>query len=90
MLARPLCCARFVEARGGRASVNRIGSTQDKEIKQLLSANEPNKARAEALSQRIVKSNSDASRLQNMLTEQQWEAAAALLEEFPALLTHGS
>eukprot|EP01049_Picozoa_sp_SAG25_P013343 SAG25_NODE_2040_length_2005_cov_1.699895_2_plen_621_part_01 len=75
------------------ASDNQIGSTQKNRVKQLLSANEPNKARAEALSQRIVaanKTNADASRLQNMLTEQQWEAAAALLEEFPALLTHGS
>eukprot|EP01047_Picozoa_sp_COSAG01_P115945 COSAG01_NODE_44617_length_417_cov_0.899371_1_plen_88_part_10 len=78
---------------GVRASGYQIGSTQDKQIRQLLRANEPNKARAEALSQRIVaanKTNADASRLRNMLTEQQWEAAAALLEEFPALLAHGS
>eukprot|EP01047_Picozoa_sp_COSAG01_P032118 COSAG01_NODE_2307_length_7944_cov_31.370045_6_plen_1082_part_00 len=74
----------------GRASDNRIGSTEKQRVEQLLSVSKRNKARAEALSQRIIKPNHDAARLRNMLNEQQWEPAAALLQEFPVLLTYGT
>eukprot|EP01048_Picozoa_sp_COSAG05_P024390 COSAG05_NODE_5713_length_1109_cov_3.311881_3_plen_164_part_01 len=57
--------------------MNNIGQASQQRIWQLVRDNEPNKARAESISQRIL------------LNAQQWSSAAALLEVTPALLTHG-
>ena len=59
------------------------GEAHRERINQLLEANKPQ-------SQRIVATNRSAAQLLRALDERQWAPAAELLNESPALLTHGT